>query len=147
MRRVGVVIAALAALALPAAAQGAPRPVIGCANFKKTGTYQYLFPVAAPGTCTLLFRNSYFRTVSKSGTGKISGTKWKNWGHGTATGKGWLHLGAPGAHNMRATMKAYDKRSLPAIEACRTAQPYYAKVAVKSGGRTWTFSGRPTRQC
>ena len=147
MRRLAVAIAALVALAAPAAASAAPKTFIGCQNPSITGNVEYLFPKVAPGTCTLLFHNHYIGRVPKADAGKISGTKWKNWGHGTATGKGWLQLGVRGAKNQRATMKAYDRRILPITPDCLTEWPYYAKVSVKSGGRTWTFIGRPTRQC
>ena len=130
MRRGAVVIAALAVIAASAAAAGAkPRPVIGCQE-PRAGDVQYLTQRIAPGTCTLLFRQHPIGTIQRSDAGKISGTHWDNWGRGKATGKGWLHLGFAGAKNLRATMKAYDMRALPAdkIDAgggsCLHAEPY-----------------------
>ena len=100
-------------LAASADARAAPQTSSGCEDWKTAGGYQWLNPRVAPGTCTLLFRGHLFGMVPRSGTGKISGTQWKNWGHGTATGRGWLQLGVRGAKNQRATMKAYDDRILP----------------------------------
>lgn len=109
---------------------------------------QWLTGRVAPGTCTLVFRNNYLAPkLPKADTGKISGTHWKNWGHGTATGTGWLQLGVRGAKNKRATMKAYDKRVLPKTPDCLTATSYYAKIAVTDDQRPWTFKGAPLRQC